>query len=411
MIHTKKIIMSIVLLLILITNTYTKAEEVIDSLYSLASSQKTPGVYDRKILDDGFQSLYFDGATYQGKPTRIFSFYKTPEGPGPFPAIVLVHGGGGSAFKAWVQKWNDAGFAAISIATEGQTGTLTGEKKPKWEKNQWGGPSRPGIYNDPDKPLNDQWMNQSVTAAIQAHNLLRSFDEIDHNNIGISGISWGGVITSTVIGFDQRFTFAIPIYGCGFLDTMQNKYGKLLKNNMSYREVWEPALRIANFKQPTFWMTGLKENNFSLDAQANTYKLLTGPHYQSIQPTLKHSHKHGWAPKEPYEFARSVVTKTSNQQALPSFYDHNIVKGATRIKVNQVSESAAQNKNFATLYYTTDKGHTLERKWHELSPLVTIAKDSILLKTEIPPNATAWIYNITINGLTYSSEFYESSKQ
>ena len=32
-----------------------------------------------------------------------------------------MHGGGGTAFKEWVERWNNHGFAAISIAVEGQT--------------------------------------------------------------------------------------------------------------------------------------------------------------------------------------------------------------------------------------------------------------------------------------------------
>ena len=45
------------------------------------------------------------------------------------------------------------------------------------------------------------------------------------------GISWGGVITSTVIGIDDRFAFAIPTYGCGDLAEVPNQYGKSLGNH------------------------------------------------------------------------------------------------------------------------------------------------------------------------------------
>lgn len=383
----------------------TFANDVLISLEKLADSQHAPKVYSTEVLDDGFKEIYFEGALYEGKQTRIFSFYKAPEGKGPFPAMVLVHGGGGSAFKEWVEHWNNAGFAAISIATEGQTGYSTGKKKPKWESNKWGGPRRPGIYNDPQRPTNDQWMNQSVTAAIQAHNLLRSFDNIIKDQIGISGISWGGVITSTVIGFDQRFAFAIPIYGCGYLDTMKNKYGKSLAQPTHdyYRDIWEPALRIAKFKKPTFWLTGLKENNFSLDAQANTYKLLPGEHYHSIQPKLKHSHKFGWAPKEPYEFANSII----NNETIPYFYDQSVSENVVSIKVKNINKKSIEKKEFATLYYTKDRGHTLERSWQELEVSLYIHENEVTLKSQLPSKVTAWIFNINNNGLIYSSEFSE----
>jgi len=390
------------LLFILLPASATK---IVENLNNLALSETPPIIHEQKNLEDGFQSFYFDGAFYQDKQTRIFSYYKAPKGKGPFPAVVLVHGGGGSAFKEWINKWNDAGFAAISIATEGQTGTLTGKKKPKWEKHKWAGPRRPGIYNDSDKPLPDQWMNQSVTATIQAHNLIRSFSEINKDQIGLSGISWGGVITSTVIGFDQRFAFAIPIYGCGFLDGMKNHYGKALANNASYKNVWEPALRINHFKAPTLWMTGLKENNFSLDAQAETYKLLSGRHYQSIQPKLRHSHKHGWTPKEPYEFARSVI----NNEPILYFYQQNVSNDSVTIKLN-ILDNKSEDIEESTLYYTTDTGHTLERKWHQLSVTLKALGNSISLHASLPKEATAWVFNVKHQGLIYSSEFSERTK-
>lgn len=391
------ILRNFALCLVLMLST-ANASNVIETLDSLVLSDKAPVVYDRQTLVDGMESLYFEGASYQGKPTRIFAYYNTPKGTGPFPAMVLVHGGGGSAFKEWVEKWNQAGFAAISIATEGQTGTLTGKKQPKWVKHQWGGPRRPGIYNDADRPLTDQWMNQVTTAAIQAHNLLRSFEEVNNEQIGISGISWGGVITSTVMGFDQRFAFAIPIYGSGFLDEMDSKYGKALKNNQSYKEVWEPALRIYKFTKPSLWMTGLKENNFSLDVQAKTYRLVSGQHYQSIQPDLKHSHKAGWAPKEPYLFAQAVI----NNQRWPTFSDYQLSNDNTSIRVSHASSATS-----SSFFYSNDSGHTHTRKWHEIPLKMQHSSGDILLTAALPATATSWVFNITNNELVSSSEFYE----
>jgi cephalosporin-C deacetylase-like acetyl esterase len=54
------------------------------------------------------------------RASSLGSAYR-PSAKGKVPGMVLVHGGGGTAFKEWVQKWNAQGFAAISIAVEGQT--------------------------------------------------------------------------------------------------------------------------------------------------------------------------------------------------------------------------------------------------------------------------------------------------
>ena len=374
------------------------AQSPLENLTALTQAENLPKVYKQQTLADGFQSLYFDGATYQNKPTRIFAYYKTPQGSGPFPAIVLIHGGGGSAYKRWIQKWNDAGFAAISIAVEGQTGTLSGNKKSKWQKHDQGGPSRAAIYNDTEQAITDQWMYHATFATINAHNLLRSFANINPEKIGLSGISWGGVITSTVIGFDQRFAFAIPIYGSGFLDSMDNQYGKALKHNDTYKKVWEPALRIAKFEQPTFWLTGLEEKHFSLDAQANTYKLVNAEHFHSIQPTLKHSHNAGWTPKEPYLFAQAVI----NNKPLIYFYQQKTSADNVSIRVKEFNAITS-----ASLYYTNDTGHTSQRTFQKLPVTIKPEASNILLSSALPTTATAWFFNIEKNGLIYSSEFSE----
>tara|TARA_B110000046_G_scaffold186011_1_gene231333 strand:- start:1797 stop:3050 length:1254 start_codon:yes stop_codon:yes gene_type:complete len=377
-----------------------EANVEINNLNQLAQHDSPPEVFDRTENKGGIDSLYFSGEPYQGKSTRIFSYYKAPEGEGPFPAVVLVHGGGGSAYQTWVKKWNEAGFAALAIAVEGQTGTQINKRPPnKWQKHQWAGPSRQGIYEDTNKPLLEQWMYHASSAVIKGHNLLRSFDEINPEQIGLSGISWEGVLTSTVIGFDQRFAFAIPIYGSGFLDSMENQYRKALKNNESYRNIWEPALRIDKFNQPTLWITGLKESHFSLDAQASTYKLLNS-HYQSIQPNLKHNHPAAWTVVEAYEFARAII----HDKPLPIFSNQSVKENKVSIEYKYTDKPRK-----ATLYYTQDQGHTFKRWWHTIPVDIKPTGNKLILSTKLPQATTAWLFNIEQNGFIYSSEFSERS--
>ena len=392
----------------------TSAQEY---LSELAAQQSPPQVYGKPLKHSEqknnqdkqneaihqLENFYFAGEPYQGKATRIFAIYNTPKNAkAPFPAVVLVHGGGGTAFKQWVKKWNDAGFAAISIAVEGQTDTVnenSTSRGSKWQRHQWAGPARNKIYADSKQPLRDQWMFHASSAVIRAHNLLRSFDEIDATKIGLSGISWGGVISSTVLGFDQRFAFAVPIYGSGSLSTMENQYGKALKNNEVYRDVWEPNLRIDNYQGPTFWLTGLKEKHFSLDGQAQTYNTASGPHHVSIIEKLKHGHGAGWAPKEPYAFARAVI----NKQRFPVTFTGQIIdKQSVTITLNTAEQAGKLTS--ATLWLTKDSGHTGQRKWQQL-PVVSVHKDKLRLSATLPENTTSWFFNVDVDGLTYSSDF------
>ena len=129
--------------------------------------------------DGNIKPIYFDGLPWQGKPTRVFAWLGLPRSDrrtssGKVPGVVLVHGGGGTAFKEWVKKWNERGFAAISIAVEGQTDRRESTGK-SWQQHDWSGPRRDGIYGDSDKPLTDQWMYHAVADTIRANWLLHGY--------------------------------------------------------------------------------------------------------------------------------------------------------------------------------------------------------------------------------------------
>ena len=42
-------------------------------------------------------------------------------------------------------------------------------------------------------------------------------DVVDKNRIGAVGISWGSVILSIALGYNNNFSFAINVYGSGYL--------------------------------------------------------------------------------------------------------------------------------------------------------------------------------------------------
>ncbi len=86
--------------------------------------------------DGGIEAIYFEGLPWKGRATRVFAWLGLPdERDGKVPAIVLVHGGGGTAFREWVEQWTARGYAAISIAVEGQTDEA--EEVPAGARRSW----------------------------------------------------------------------------------------------------------------------------------------------------------------------------------------------------------------------------------------------------------------------------------
>src|SRR5262245_22509001 len=58
----------------------------------------------------GVRGLFFDSVSWHGKPTRVFAWVGIPADLKPgqkVPAVVLVHGGGGTAFAQWVRSWTE----------------------------------------------------------------------------------------------------------------------------------------------------------------------------------------------------------------------------------------------------------------------------------------------------------------
>ncbi|WP_342804716.1 hypothetical protein [Alteromonas sp. M12] len=392
-----------------------KTRQQIEAHFSQLAADNEVKVLSSERREDGMTELYIAGepiTTASGvtQPTQIFALYNLPKVPlftatGKIPAMVLVHGGGGTAFKEWVEKWNEAGFAAISIAVEGQTDIPVDDLKSakvndtlRWQKHQSSGPSRQGIYADFDKPLQDQWMFHAVSAVIRAKHFLTAQADIDKQHIGLTGISWGGVITSTVMGFDGSFDFSIPIYGCGFLDGMQNQYQQALMGNSAYQNTWEPGHRISNYRQPSLWLTWRDDKHFALDAQASTYQQLSGDYSVSIKPGIRHGHKLGWDQPESYLFARQIVRQGTVWAKSLSVKQLNSGKAQAEFSINLDNKDYQVAK--ATIHYTADQGHTGNASWTQADTnLVTpssIPGQYIATFDALPLDVRHWFVNLQV---------------
>ena len=65
---------------------------------------------------EGLKAVYYEGLPWKGKPTRVFAWVGLPKTDGAkVPAMVLIHGGGGTAFSDWAKLWTGRGYAAIAM--------------------------------------------------------------------------------------------------------------------------------------------------------------------------------------------------------------------------------------------------------------------------------------------------------
>lgn len=287
---------------------------------------------------DGVKALFFEGEKYKGKPTRVFAYYKKPDGEGKFPAVVLIHGGGGVAYSSWVKTWADRGYCAIAIDTCGrlpkdeykghryEEGTII-DGKVVFDNHdfvEWDSVEGEvdgylsGPYNDgftcPEKPVEEQWLYHAISCLILGRTVLSSFPEVDDDRVGVIGVSYGGVLTSELINFDDRYAFACPCYGSSYLDKggsgIEDGGSGINRNVVKYKtyDIFDANQNLDKLKFPVYWSAWDKDGNFSVDANSLSYlKTRYSGSLLSIIPDYDHSHTHVWIREEIYKFADFIT--------------------------------------------------------------------------------------------------------
>lgn len=375
---------------------------------------------------DGYthiKAITYDGFEYQGGKTKIFAYVGYPEGASaenPVPAVVLVHGGGGHPYAHWVKIWNDRGYAAIAMETTGafpKEGTVTytesensnftyGLSGDFIEEGYVSAPSR--SYPTSYTPVADQWAYHGLSQVILASNILRQDARVDDNNIGITGVSWGGTMTSQVIGYDDRFSFAIPVYGTAYLGNEMHTFSNF--NNAYVNSLWGAERNLDNAKMPVFWFAYNDDNNFCVPAYYMSYQH-TAPFNSKTSLLMlgswSHSHGSVFNKKHSFWFADWV---TYGKNGFITFADQpkgrevnctlNIpedITGDITAKVYYITEPMSYSI-FAK--FGTNAYKYLDQYWQTNTTCLTVDKETGRVSGTIPADAAGFYINLvyTIEG-------------
>lgn len=286
-------------------------EEPHGPMWALARLSEPPRTYPAPEFEaEGVRALFYDSVPFRGRPTRVFAWIGLPEmKPGDkVPGVVLVHGGGGTAFDRWVRVWTERGYAAIAMDT---CGCVPRGSYGDWKAHDLGGPSCGGGFDQINWPREDQWTYHAVSAAILAHSLLRSIPEVDQDRIGLTGISWGGYLTCILAGVDHRFKFAAPVYGCGYyLDTLFRERIESLGEDEAARWMrwWDPSAYLKDVAAPTLWVTGTNDFAYWLPGLRKSCRAVTSPVTLAVRLRMPHGHgPFAENPREIQVFADSIL--------------------------------------------------------------------------------------------------------
>lgn len=385
--------------------------------------------------DQPVHSLLYAGEVYQEHPTSVFAFYASPitlgleVKPGTkFPGVVLIHGGGGTAFAEWALLWAKRGYAAIAMDLGGsrppdpvfdaKTGDYTSRAVDSKQRTRLpdGGPNQgaPEKFDSIGGDTSDDWPFHAVASVMRAHTLLRSFPEVDADRTAVTGISWGGYTTCLIASLDDRFKAAVPVYGCGFLHEGESVQKPSIDNLGDRKALWvkeyDPGSLLPRCHVPILFVNGTNDVHYVLDSYMKSYNVVPGEKHIRIQINMPHGHPPGWAPKEIGIYIDSfcgVAQPMPGNEKLMAVQPLAEI-GAPEVKGDHVEvKCVIGNGRFksAELHYTTDEGLRSKRKW--ISVPATISATGLLssgmsFKTPAtitapkpPANANTWYLTIT----------------
>ncbi|MEN6400872.1 MAG: acetylxylan esterase [Armatimonadia bacterium] len=355
-------------------------------MWDLQRFSKVPQTWPAEGFEaEGMKALYCEGPAYEGIPTRVFAWLGIPKvEPGQkVPGMVLVHGGGGTAFANWVKLWMDRGYAAIAMDT---CGALPRGTYGKWDRNPQGGPPGWGGYGQIDEQREDQWAFHAVASALLANTLLRAQPEVDPERIGVTGISWGGYLTSIIAGVDPRLKLAVPVYGCGF--TLDHNFAASIMGLGKERadrwmKWWDPSSYLGDAKMPMLWVTGTNDFAYTFPALQKSYRLPKTPRTLAIRIRMPHGHgPAGEGPEEIRVFADSIL---KGGDPLPKI----TAQGREGQSVWATFESKRPVAK-AELTYTKALGAWKERLWEALPAQIEGGK----VTATLPEGTTVYYLNL-----------------
>ncbi|MFC5743725.1 S9 family peptidase [Dyella tabacisoli] len=175
------------------------------------TSSEVGGLDARRFVEPSLEHYpTFDQAA--GQPRRIPAFYYRPQGKGPFPVIIHIHGGpedqARPLFNAQMAFWvNELGVAVIMPNVRGSTG-----------------------YGKTYLGLDNGFKREDAVKDIGALlDWIATRPELDASRVGVDGGSYGGfMVMSTLTHYSQRLRAGIELVG-------QSNFVTFLEHTEGYR--------------------------------------------------------------------------------------------------------------------------------------------------------------------------------
>ncbi|MBV9865674.1 MAG: acetylxylan esterase [Abitibacteriaceae bacterium] len=249
-----------------------------------------------------WQAMVYTSEMYRNEPVRIFAYYAHPVGAAKVPAIVYIHGGGGSADPNRAVAWAKKGYACLAFDWNTYNTPLANWKqgdplpsKPysvfgnlrydEWQKegNQWHQEEWGHQFFLPKPDWKGPVLYRGVMAARRALTWMSQQPEVDGDQLIVEGQSWGGFMAQLVAGIDPRIKATVSSAASGAWASRYRAgiamHLQLLSpaQMIEWTQRYDPASYAEHIKSPLFLMLGASDFFGSIDTLAEYWPKIAAP--------------------------------------------------------------------------------------------------------------------------------------
>jgi len=178
-----------------------------DSIHLFAYDQDAPlDIQEEKRWHEG-NATWIDFTYSSPKGGRVPARLVIPDGKGPFPGIILQHGGPGTLEDVVDFARTFAKYGAVTIMI-----TSPYRRPGGWEITQYMGNTWP-IFTERDLEIKIQMINDLQRSV----DILLERSEVDPERLAFFGLSWGGTMGGLLAGVENRILAYVLVVGDGGL--------------------------------------------------------------------------------------------------------------------------------------------------------------------------------------------------
>ena len=161
-------------------------------------------------------------------------------------------------------------------------------------------------FTDAGRPVEQQWVYHALASVIASASFIGSFPAVDETKIGITGVSYGSFLACLAAAYDDRYSFAVPVYGALSNARSLNEFGTYLQNGGGKAiGLWDDESVLHGNRTPFLFVGSIDDVFFAPDAIVRT---AAECRYAQIAflPHFTHGHYQGAAAEEVFAFADEI---------------------------------------------------------------------------------------------------------